>query len=458
MKAAAATGVGLSGLTAISGSVTAAVGDSLGTVDLDNSGDGVGLTFTGEYILVPDGFSTDTIHIYEPVQSGSAPLVSTKIVEDSSGNPLSLNAIEWDPTRDKLWGADYRSQGPVYLIDIGDPTVSDTVTGTHQFDANHPQGTFVDGLAFDADSDTLWYSPDVRPDVYEYNLDGTVASQVTPELPDGNPIDRVSGLAVGADLGGRRTLYVGENQDVANGNVRRVYADDGVHISDFTVATEIRVEDLACNPNTYDSEAILVKHAYTKDNTSPGQSGHTVYRAFEVEEGTCPLPGCDSEVTVDLIADGGSEATAEKIGTITVEDLNGEIAVTYSLMDDWFLRETHLHIAGDEDGNGSGDCDRIPQTGKGNPKVGHFGLAREYGSGVTEDTYVIDQDNNVFDEVFDDDEALCIAAHAAVFQDMNDNEAFDPDVDREETAWGEGDRFVERGNWAMHFEYQNPCA
>lgn len=134
-----------------------------------------------------------------------------------------------------------------------------------------------------------------------------------------------------------------------------------------------------------------------------------------------------ADVTVDLIA--GQD---EVIGTITVSEDGDDIEVTYSLDSGWSMTESHLHLAT--------DCGDIPQTGSGNPKVGRFEFSRDYDPAVRMDTYVVDQAA----QGFVDDDELCIAAHAAVVSDSGD----------EETAWGEGERFTERGNWAMHFSYE----
>lgn len=451
MKAAAATGVGLSGLTAISGSATAAAGDSLGTVDLPNTDSfGVGITFTGDHVIAPNSITSTELDIYEPPAGGdgTATHVATKTL------PELVGGIEWDPSREKLWATE-GTDGEFWLVDIGNPTVTETLDSadmTLQFTLpSGKRGWPPDGLARDGSDDTLWWSYNNSGAVWKLaTADGSELREIIPEINDaGDPLAYISGVAVGADKDDRPTLYLGDNETEAGADVNkivRVFADDGENIQTFT-DVEFRVEDIVCDPVTYEpSEALLVRDG-------------TQYQAFEVEQGTCPIAGCDPSVTVDLIADGGSDATEVVIGTVEVSDLNGDISVTYSLMDDWFLRETHLHIAGDDDEDGSGDCDRIPQNKKGNPKVGHFALSRDYGPGVQEDTYLVSQDgaSNVFGEDFSDGEALCIAAHAAVFQDENDNDAFDPDVDREESAWGEGDRFVDRGNWAMHFDYQNPC-
>ena len=142
------------------------------------------------------------------------------------------------------------------------------------------------------------------------------------------------------------------------------------------------------------------------------------------------------DVVVDLIA-----GQNEVIGTVTVSEDEDDITVAYSLTGDWYMTESHLHLAE--------DCDDIPQTGSGNPQVGKFDYSMDHDPAVQEFEYEI----NKADAGFDDESELCIAAHAAVFEDGDGDGTFD-DEEREETAWGEGERFTERGNWAMHFEYE----
>lgn len=469
LRATTMTGVGLVGVGGFAGSAAAAIGDELGVVRLPGQQAGndgpegftcsVGGTFDGTYYTTTDDTNlcaSTTMQIYEPPASGdgNATLVSEKDIVDQDDNLVQLSAFTWDPSRDRYWGA-YR--GEVYLIDRGDPTDgSQDASAVFQF--NTPEtfaDSLIDGLARDGDTDTLWISDDATQGLEHYQTDGTHIESLVPETDsNGNTGGSISGVTIGTPVDGRPTLYLGR---AGVGEIVRVHADNGEFISKFAQNVSERVEDLSCDPVTYDRTAILAKDAY-----------NGIYTALEVGEGTCPLSGggvCDPAVTVDLIADGGSEATAVKIGSVTItsgdpdDDGDSELSVTYSLMDDWFLRETHLHVAGDDDEDGAGDCERIPQNRAGNPTVGQFGLSRDYGPGVQEDTYVIERDaaDNVFGEEFSEGEALCIAAHASVFEDMDGDEAFDPDEDREETAWGDGERFTHRGNWAMHFDYQNPC-
>jgi hypothetical protein len=115
----------------------------------------------------------------------------------------------------------------------------------------------------------------------QINTDGTVANRITPEVnTNGDQFDNNSGIAVGGDMDGRKTLYLGNNVSQANGGVIRVFADTGEYISDFATETGFRVEALVCDPVTYDSEALLIMDADSD-----------TYRVFEAPGGICPIGG-----------------------------------------------------------------------------------------------------------------------------------------------------------------------
>lgn len=293
LKGAAATSVGLTGLGAFSGSAAAAIGDVLATVTLPNTGSGVGLTFTGEYVMVVDGITGTQIDIYTPPSgTGTATHVATKTVTSN------ISGIEWDPTREQLW-ATYNG-APFWLVDIGDPTTSGAVVSmTPQWSAPpDSRGWPADGIAFDARDDTLWWSKDGSIDpadgnrkVWKLNAsDGSLVRKITPKVnAAGTLFPQISGVALGADKNGRPTLYLGSNPGASNGNIVRVYADGNAEwISNFATGTDFRVEDLACDPITYaPNEALIVK-----------DSNFGEYQAFEVEPGTCLLPRF--QVPVDI--------------------------------------------------------------------------------------------------------------------------------------------------------------
>lgn len=417
LKTAGATGAVMSGIGALTGGAAAAPGDFLGGVELPGHSSGVGITFDGQYVYTMDGLSSTVLQIYEPPAGGdgTATVVSEKNVVDGSGNSVTLSAVEWDSSRNQLWGA---YANAVYLVDIGDPADgSQDAVATFQFAPDAGGFSLIDGLAYDGRDDTLWYSPDVNTTVTHFQPDGTVIGTVQPKNADGNNIG-VSGVAVGTDHNGRPTLYVGKHGPE---QILRVYADDGAFINEFAT-TGFRIEDLACDPVTYaPNEAILTKDAY--DNK---------YVAFEVEAGTCPIAGeepCPAEST-RLLAGQHIE-----IGSVTVEEDEDSLHVTYTTTGDWYMSETHLHVAE--------DCDDIPQTRSGNPQVGNFQFSDTHDPAVQEYTIEVPLDADL-----ESGDELCVAAHADVQKIVDD------EVIQEETAWGEGDRFTDQGNWAMHFDYE----
>lgn len=275
----------------------AAPGDLIATVTLPgNSTCNVGLAFDGTYVMaIDDGNCAGSqIGIYTPpAGNGAATLVATKTVKDATGNPVAISAIDWDPTRGMLWGG---LANDVYLIDIGDPTVSGDALATFQFNPNVGGIGLTDGIAWDANDDTLYYSPDVDLNVYQFSLGtggnpplGTLMNTVTPKDANGVADGDVSGVAIGAG----NSLYIGRN---GNAEIRRVDKSTGDFISTFAT-TAGRVEDLLCDPVTYaPNEAILAKDAYS-----------SLYEAFEVEPGTCPLAG--SEPVEGRMTGGGSVFT-----------------------------------------------------------------------------------------------------------------------------------------------------
>lgn len=148
------------------------------------------------------------------------------------------------------------------------------------------------------------------------------------------------------------------------------------------------------------------------------------------------VSACDVRETA-LLADQDVD-----IGSVTVEQTGAgsSLFVTYSTTGDWYMTETHLAVAE--------GCDDIPQTGGGNPQVGQFEFSDTHDPPVQEHTVEVPLDAD-----WASDDTLCLAAHADVFRDENDSGTFESGVDRGESAWGDGDPFTDRGNWATNFDY-----
>ncbi len=135
------------------------------------------------------------------------------------------------------------------------------------------------------------------------------------------------------------------------------------------------------------------------------------------------------EDCVDLIA-----AQHHVAGEVCVANDADELTVTYTTAGNWNLVETHLHVAGD-----AGD---IPQTRQGQPIPGRFDHSGSYDPATTSDTYTISLD----DLDADWGEEQVVAAQAVVERDEDGGT-------QQEDAWGDGERFTDRGTWATYLTY-----
>lgn len=145
----------------------------------------------------------------------------------------------------------------------------------------------------------------------------------------------------------------------------------------------------------------------------------------------------DGSASVNLIA--GQNILA---GSIDVEINQNELLVTYNTTNGFYLEEVHLWI-GD-------DLSEMPQTGNGNPRVGLFPYKEEALNGATYYQFVLPLSE------FGGEAEICnntlhFAAHAALAK-MSEDGSY-----QYETAWGEGMRLVEKGNWATYFSVHFDC-
>ncbi len=113
--------------------------------------------------------------------------------------------------------------------------------------------------------------------------------------------------------------------------------------------------------------------------------------------------------------------------------------VEYITEGGWELTETHVAVAT--------SFEDIPQTKKGNPKVGHFPYKMTHDPPVTLYTYEIELEWTAGTKLY-------IAAHAVV-QKLIGYDNCDP-IYQEETAWancGGPDAYFPGNNWATYFTY-----
>jgi hypothetical protein len=129
-------------------------------------------------------------------------------------------------------------------------------------------------------------------------------------------------------------------------------------------------------------------------------------------------------------------------GTVNVEVVGENLEVTFATTDGWELTEAHLW-AGD-------DLADMPQTKKGNPKIGNFPHKSGDITGSTSHTFQVPLAELEF-SCPGEDKSYFIAAHAALRK---------PDGSggyQTETGWADGDRFVEKGSWATYFSVVLTC-
>ncbi|WP_438424705.1 hypothetical protein [Aquimarina macrocephali] len=143
-------------------------------------------------------------------------------------------------------------------------------------------------------------------------------------------------------------------------------------------------------------------------------------------------------------------------GTVTVDSDGTNLLVTYNIDYNWTMKASHLYI---------GNCEELPLSRSGNPKIGKFPYKKEHEDGISEYTYTIPLSSLEGD-------CFCFAAHAEVDCSNIETtiegggsleiiEGIETPIEMgecgEETAWGEGTDFS--GNsWAMYLEFciENP--
>ncbi len=140
---------------------------------------------------------------------------------------------------------------------------------------------------------------------------------------------------------------------------------------------------------------------------------------------------------VDLIA--GQHHVA---GEVCVSNDTENLHVTYTTTDGWMLSESHLAISSDQTGSGEWiNRNNRWQNRNGNPAPGRFPYSKKHNSN-TDYTYTYIIPLSDISGGVDDETKLYLGTHAVI---ANSQSA--------ESAWGDGNRMVQRGNWAMYFTY-----
>ena len=141
----------------------------------------------------------------------------------------------------------------------------------------------------------------------------------------------------------------------------------------------------------------------------------------------------------DLIQ-ANSNGNGETVGTVTVTDHSGTLNVSFEMNFPFLLFEAH---------SAAGlSCEDIPQTKKGNPKVGKFESSWE-SAGFPGSSVV----NLTLNNTYPAGAEICVAAHAVVYDSTGGATHEEAFINTAESAWADGDGFPGR-NWATNFQFQ----
>ena len=219
----------------------------------------------------------------------------TGALEDTFDTNVELkpNAMAYDATRNGIWFGTQACSGssprkmPIYLWDLDDDSVTlmfevpetliNPATG-----ADFLGFCFLDGLTFNANGpgaadDELWFSDDINPNLGVFKTDGTfVAGYDATDTHAG--LSTLSGLAIGGP-----NLYMGNN---GGGKVFRADKDTLAFVDLFASEDE-RLEDMECDPITFNNEANGFKEVMWVRHTPQSVAADDLITAFEIEPKSC---------------------------------------------------------------------------------------------------------------------------------------------------------------------------
>lgn len=223
----------------------------------------VGVAFDGTELLVSCTANNEITRV-SPVDGANKGAYVVTGLPASEG----IGAMSWDAKNRLLWAGTATIQ-PMKVYSIALNTATSTATATYRF--SHTLGgiALVDGLAYDGNDDTIWFSPDVDRTMYHYSLTG----QLLGSFPVTMGNCGISGVAVAS----ASTLYL------ANNGCGEIYAasKDGTTNAFFATLSGKRVEDLECDNTTFNGTSVLwSKDAYDYE-----------LNAFEVPLGECAEGG-----------------------------------------------------------------------------------------------------------------------------------------------------------------------
>lgn len=128
--------------------------------------------------------------------------------------------------------------------------------------------------------------------------------------------------------------------------------------------------------------------------------------------------------------------------TLVIDEAAGVARINYTTNGNWVLGTTHLYI---------GDCDEIPMTGSGNPKIGHFPYTTEGELAQNEAGHSIQLADflDKFEFTGVASGCFCMAAHAELLKAAGSG---DTEGDAEETGWADWNTEFDGKRWGGYNE------
>lgn len=267
---------------------------------------GVSIAFDGDIFYYTNHGDT-SIHRYTLACAGAACTATSlaSLTATYQGYALRLDAIAYDAGRNVLWGAG-NGDSWVYRVDRA------TGVAQRQFQAGAcTLYSLVDGIAYDGESDTIWFSSDGSDSACEFSMEGILLRSVNIDSMGLPSYCYNSGIAVGGS-----DLYLGSN---GCGQIVRVdkatFENKGVFASPGG-----RDEDMECDPVTFAPKSVIwSKDAYNNRVT-----------AFEIAQGTCGLGGFASgearAFASSVVVQGGGDNVTQTAG-IRIDPVSGEASL-----------------------------------------------------------------------------------------------------------------------------------
>lgn len=273
----------LCALTILTAGASAQPGTLIKTVNLPVGGYGVsvGVDCNGFVYYTLD----QNTNLFQMDANGSL-LNVIPITDSATGGGLLMDEMAWDDTRQAFWIQEHNTNPiRVYLLD---PT---TGIATFQWISQTISiGTFRDGIAYDANDDTLWISGDVSSTIEHYQANGAFINQITPKNAQGGALGLISGVTVGfGDL-----LYLGQD---GLSQIVQVKKSNGDFLSLFASPGGTRDEGLECDPVNFPGKLAL----WSREFYPPGNMA-----VIELEPETCACGGCPPGLTGSVTFEDGT--------------------------------------------------------------------------------------------------------------------------------------------------------